>query len=135
MVRGDSNAGHQTRLEFLGRCGVLIGANHNPAKHYVSRTVAHVGLGIDADMNGMMRVHLFSDNPIIGQWLSSIAFGPGPIPELAQAASRLGPNGARWYYGFEWRGVAGRDYALELPRVQAFVSFLRTVALDRNARF
>lgn len=122
-------------MEYLTDCGAMIGARHAPQKHYVSRTVAHLGLGIDADANGAMRVHLFSDDATVAAWLSALQPAPGPDPQLAQAASRVGPNGERWYYGFAWNGLPERDYAIEYPRAQAFVSFLKDVALRRNVRF
>lgn len=122
-------------MNNLTRCGAMIGARHAPQKHYVSRTVVHLGLGIDAEVNGAMRVHLFSDDATVAAWLSALQPAPGPDPQLAQAASRVGPNGERWYFGFAWNGPPERDYAIEYPRAQAFVSFLRDVALRRNVRF
>ncbi len=124
-----------TRREFLARCGALIGGSYNPGRHYVTRTVARVAIGIDAEVSGAMRVHLFSDDPTVAEWLSTVSRGPGPAPSLARASSRVGSNGARWYYGFEWRGPAGRDYSHEYPVVESFVTFLSEVALARNARF
>lgn len=124
-----------TRVEYLAKCGAMIGARHAPQRHYVSRTVAHLGLGIDAEVGGSMRVHLFSDDATVAAWLSALESAPGPEPQLAQATSRVGPNGERWYYGFSWNGIPERNYALDYPRAEAFVAFLREVALRQDVRF
>lgn len=124
-----------TRVEYLAKCGAMIGARYSPQKHYVSRTVAHLGLGIDAEVSGSMRVHLFSDDATVAAWLSALESASGPEPQLAQATSRVGPNGERWYYGFAWKGSPERNYALDYPRAEAFVAFLREVALCRDVYF
>ena len=124
------------RLAFLDWAAQLLGVNHTDDNYYVSMTRRGLGLGIDAEEDGRMRVHLFTNVGLMVAWLQALPAAMGPLPAVAPPVFRQGDTGGdRHYYGFTWQHAAGTTYENEQANVTAFVEWLRPIAEQQGIVF
>ena len=123
------------RLTFLDWAAQLLNIKHTGGRPYVSRQIRGLNFGIDAEDYGVMRVHLFAEDPTLVQWLESLPPSQGPLPAVAVPNFYARTSAPRRYYGFAWDHAAGIGYVDEQPRVQAFVTWLRPIAQQSGRTF
>jgi hypothetical protein len=123
------------RQAFLDWAAVLLNINHTGGRPYVCRQRSGLNIGIDAEDYGVMRVHLFTEAAPLVAWLQSLPPANGPLPEIAMPIFHQRTSAPRRYYGFTWNHASGSGYAVEQPRVQAFVDWLRPIAQQRGIIF
>jgi hypothetical protein len=103
------------------------GPSRTPDASWRSGTfVTHVTIGVDALEDGTMRVHLLSDHDRGRAALRALErkqrAGSLPDPRSAPVPRlRVGPNGKRVYFGFEWTRTGG--YCEELETIRSFVEW------------
>jgi hypothetical protein len=125
-----------TRLSLLNWAAQLLGVNHTGDRFYVSMTRRGLGLGIDAEEDGRMRVHLFTNVGPMVQWMQTLPVVTGPLPAVSPPTFRQGATGGdRYYYGFTWQHTRGSDYGNEQATVSAFVQWLRPIAQQQGIAF
>jgi hypothetical protein len=88
-------------------------------------------LAVDANQDGIIRVHLVSNRADLVEWMGQLAQGFGPLPDVAVAMFRRGAtHGDRHYFGFNWQHDVGDGYEIEQSRVAAFIAWLRPLPLE-----
>ena len=124
------------RFALLEWAADLLNVNHTGDRFYVSMTRRGLGLGIDAEEDGRMRVHLFTNVGPLVDWLQALPPAVGPWPAVARPVFRQGAAGGnRYYYGFTWQHAAGAPYENEQAIVSAFVEWLRPIAGQQGIVF
>ena len=95
------------RQAFLDWAAQLLNINHTGGRPYVYKQILDLSLGIDAENNGIMCVHLFSSDATLVGWLQSLPAASGPLPTVAGPTFYQRTSSPRRYYGFRWDHVGG----------------------------